>query len=111
MLRDLAVPGVPRVLELLVHEGGPVMVWQDQGFRPLRNMPAMLMPDLEVFFDAAVRTCSILSELHLRGITNGSLHPSGIWVTGDGRDVQLADFSRALRQGRAAARHRRSCSS
>src|SRR2546425_2752129 len=61
ILRDVGVPGVPRVYELLRHDGRCTLVLEDAGGVPVEARRPSDPLDLDSFFKLATRLCTGLA--------------------------------------------------
>ena len=93
LLRDLAITGVPRVLEFIKHDHRCCLVLADDGGEPLLGAHGF---DLTYFFRIALQLTTILAELHRRDITHNNLTPRSILMHPETGEVSLTDFSLAV---------------
>ena len=103
-LRELFIEGVPRVYELLRHDGRCWLVLEDRGGVPLQALFASHRADLDFFFKVAIQLAGILSKLHRQDIIHRNLNPGSVFVNPAPGEAQLTDFSFA--SGAASESHR-----
>ncbi|WP_046116318.1 AAA family ATPase [Aquincola tertiaricarbonis] len=100
LMLGLQGPHVPRPLACLGDDAAPVLVLQDAGGRPLADLIADQQPcALAQFFPVALGLAGALADLHRQRVIHGGLHPGRVLV-GEGGQVWLLDFSRAVRLSR-----------
>ena len=103
-LRELFIEGVPRVYELLRHDGRCWLVFEDRGGVPLQVLLASHRDDLDFFFKVAIPLAAILSKLHRQDIIHRNLNPRSVVFNPATGEAQLTDFS--LASGGASESHR-----
>ena len=79
------------------HHGAPVVVFEDEGLRPLRGQlrPEPLAVDQALALGA--RIAGALEQVHAQRVVYKNLCDDTLWLSPDGAAVQLADFSIAAR--------------
>jgi predicted ATPase/transcriptional regulator with GAF, ATPase, and Fis domain len=97
LLSKLAIPGIPRVYELVRKDGDCCLVLKDQDGRPLGEHLALYRLRLESFFKLAIPLCKILAELHRQALICRGLNPHSILVEPATGEVCLTDLSLASR--------------
>ena len=102
-LRELFIEGVPRVYELLRHDGRCWLVLEDRGGFPLQTRLTAHRADLDLFFSVAIQLAAILSKLHRQDIIHRNLNPRSVVLNPATGEVQLTDFSFA--SGTASESH------
>ncbi len=102
-LRELLIDGVPRVFELLRHDGGCWLVLEDRGGLPLQALMASQRANLDFFFTVSIQLAAILSKLHRHYIIHRNVNPRSVVFNSTTGEVQLNDFSFA--SGAAAESH------
>ncbi|MBI3424545.1 MAG: sigma 54-interacting transcriptional regulator [Acidobacteria bacterium] len=94
LLKELDIPGVPRVLDFVRHEQQAWLLLADEGGATLTPATGL---GLQEFFDLALQLTALLAELQRREITHNHLNPRALLrhpVTGA---LTLTDFSLAVR--------------
>jgi predicted ATPase len=97
LLRQLTIPGVIQVLDLVRTSAGTCLVLED---RRLEWLPALIRsgrPGLHAFFAIASRLCAVLGSLHERGIVHANLSPGAVLLRPAADDLEVIDFEMAVR--------------
>ncbi len=97
LLGGLSVSGVPRALDFI--RSTPCLVLDDAGLVPLSTARAAAAGDLSWLLTVAIEIASTLAGFHHANLVCGSVSPSAILVSADGRVVHLLDNSLAARSG------------
>jgi predicted ATPase/transcriptional regulator with GAF, ATPase, and Fis domain len=97
VMRDVAIPGVPRAYEVVRVGDLACLVLEDRGLGPLRSAWDATRADLATALRLTIQLCTTLSQLHARGVTCGSVNPASVLVGTDFNDAQLVDFTLASR--------------
>ena len=97
LLGQLTIASMPRPYEFVQSEGTPCLVLEDRGLMPLRDLLVRLRPGVDGCFKTAIPLCAVLGELHRRDIVHGGVNPGSILLDIGSGEVQLADFSLAVR--------------
>ncbi len=93
VLARLALEGVPRVLDLLASDAGPVLVLEGFRGRPLSlQLP---LDELPAFFAIATATCDLLEALHARGSLHRDLQPAALAWDPESEELTLLGFGGA----------------
>jgi predicted ATPase/GAF domain-containing protein/HPt (histidine-containing phosphotransfer) domain-containing protein len=92
LLRSLAIPGIPRAIELVSYHGRPVLVIEDTGTPTLRETCRKGALALAPFLEFAVRLVEILAQLHEAGIIHKDINPSNVMLDPYTGRVDLIDF-------------------
>ncbi|MFN0084713.1 MAG: sigma 54-interacting transcriptional regulator [Blastocatellia bacterium] len=98
LLRQLAIGGIPRAVELSRPEGGcdgNCLVMEDGGGMPLSEQLASGRLEVGAFLDLAIRLSTILAELHRQNVILRNLNPRGILRNPATGEVWLHDLSLA----------------
>ncbi len=99
LLKELELPGVPRVMDFVRNEQQAWLYCADEGGAAL---PAATGLGLQEFFDLALQLTALLAELHRREITHNNLNPRALLRHPATGALTLTDFSLA-RRGRSSA--------
>jgi predicted ATPase/transcriptional regulator with GAF, ATPase, and Fis domain len=100
LLRALALPGAPRVLDWVPADdqgGGGCLVLDDRGLECPRFEHPLRADDLTRMLSLASAMCSTLADLHRAGFVCGAVSPAALLASSDGSSVELFDFSAAVR--------------
>jgi predicted ATPase len=104
MLRALAGPGVPAVLDLLP-ENPPVLVTERPAGVPLQEWLACgPLPDPRAFLEIALQLADVLIRAHDARIIHRDLSPANVWIDPDPLRVALTDLDIAQPLGATARR-------
>ena len=98
LLRSVSIAGVPEAIELVAAAEGdaPVLVLDDRGFSAVQG-GIRDARDLAFFFAAATALARTIADLHRADLICAAVAPSALAVAGDGRSIQLLDFSLTAR--------------
>jgi predicted ATPase/transcriptional regulator with GAF, ATPase, and Fis domain len=100
LLRELSVPGVPRVLDWLPagdqNQAGCLVI-DDRGLEWPRFDYPLRPDDLTRVLGLAASIATTLADLHRAGIVCGAISPWALLASRDGSTVELLDFSAAVR--------------
>ncbi|HYO53325.1 trifunctional serine/threonine-protein kinase/ATP-binding protein/sensor histidine kinase [Archangium sp.] len=94
---QLNLPGVVNVLELTRQGNSLVVVMEDFGGRPLRNLLGAGPLPVQQALRIALRVAKTLGELHGQRVVHKDVTPSNILVNGQTGEVKLANFDIASR--------------
>jgi histidine kinase len=95
--RHLEFPGIAKVVELTRGSNGPVLVMEDFGGVPLRNVLADGKLSVPHALRIALHMANVLGQLHLRHIIYKGLNPSNVLVHPETQEVRIANFDLASR--------------
>ena len=94
LLRSLNLPGVPRPIDVIRRPGQNCTVFEDYGHRPLMNQrPGGPALDLRQFLDLAISLCTIVGDLHRRGVTHRQIQPCQIFRQPESGELTLFCFA------------------
>jgi predicted ATPase len=96
LTQRLALPWVPRPLEVARLGDREILVLEDRGLTPLSSRLAASPLALGEAFELAVGLCDALADLHARDFVVGAINPQSILIGAAG-EVQLLDLSLAQR--------------
>ncbi|MBM4268997.1 MAG: hypothetical protein FJ144_20710 [Deltaproteobacteria bacterium] len=96
--RELDLALVPAALDLVRSEEGPLLVLEDRGGLPVADRPSGRL-DLSTAVHVGLQVSAILAELHHRDVVHACIHPRGLYLHPETREVVLEDFSLASRGG------------
>jgi predicted ATPase/transcriptional regulator with GAF, ATPase, and Fis domain len=100
LLRDLAVAGVPRVLDFLSsgdRADGACLVLDDRSLETPAAMLAAAADRVGWCLGTGASLATTLAALHRAGIVCGAVSPAALLVSADAAAVELLDFSAAAR--------------
>jgi predicted ATPase/class 3 adenylate cyclase len=92
LLRNLGIPGIVHVYDLIFYEGCPVIVLEDKGGQSLADALKKRPFALGEALEYAVQLAGTLDQLHRAGTLHGGLRPSCIVLSKAGQAI-LTDFS------------------
>jgi predicted ATPase/transcriptional regulator with GAF, ATPase, and Fis domain len=96
-LRELSIQGIPRIYQLLRHDGRCWLVLEDRDCVPLQALLPSHSLDLDFFLKAAIELATILSGLHRQKLIHRNINPRSVMINTVTGEVQLTDFSFASR--------------
>ncbi|WP_078125790.1 trifunctional serine/threonine-protein kinase/ATP-binding protein/SpoIIE family protein phosphatase [Leptospira alexanderi] len=88
-------PRIQNSLELIRHEGVPILVIEDCDSVPLSRLFPNGVNSIEKFFEIAMGISLALKEIHEKKILHQALRPDNIWVQAKTGIVKITDFSSA----------------
>ncbi|WP_061221212.1 trifunctional serine/threonine-protein kinase/ATP-binding protein/SpoIIE family protein phosphatase [Leptospira borgpetersenii] len=88
-------PRIQNSLELIRHEGIPILVIEDCDSVPLSRLFPNGVNSIEKFFEIAMGISLSLKEIHEKKILHQALRPDNIWVQAKTGIVKITDFSSA----------------
>jgi predicted ATPase/serine phosphatase RsbU (regulator of sigma subunit)/tRNA A-37 threonylcarbamoyl transferase component Bud32 len=97
IMRDLDLPGIVRVADLVSYRNQPALVLEDFGGQALSQLIAAGPIELAGFFYLAVQLVVTLAELHRRGLIHKDLKPANIIVNPLTMMVKITDFGISTR--------------
>lgn len=100
LLKELELPGAPRVLDFVCQEQEAWLLFADDGGTALTPSVGL---GLQEFYDLALQLTALLAELHQREITHNNLNVRALLRHPASGALTLADFSLAARNTGAAA--------
>ncbi len=100
LLKELELPGVPRVVDFVCYERQAWLFCADEGGAALTPTSGL---GLQEFFELALQLSARLAELHRREITHNNLNPRALLRHPATGALTLTDFSLAARNTAANA--------
>ncbi len=97
LLRGLAIPGVPRVHDLLQADGVWCLVFEDRDDTRLRTLSGARTKSLDTFFSIALSLTTILAEVHRQGIVHQGITPDYVLLDDATGEIWLTGFGLASR--------------
>ncbi|MDI7229236.1 SpoIIE family protein phosphatase [Leptospira santarosai] len=88
-------PRIQNSLELIRHEGVPILVIEDCDSVPLSKLFPNGVNSIEKFFEIAMGISFALKEIHEKKILHQALRPNNIWIQAETGIVKITDFSSA----------------
>ncbi|EMJ95399.1 trifunctional serine/threonine-protein kinase/ATP-binding protein/SpoIIE family protein phosphatase [Leptospira alstonii] len=88
-------PKIQNSLELIRHEGAPILVIEDCDSVPLSKLFPNGVNSVEKFFEIALEISFALKEIHEKGILHKALRPGNVWIQRQTGKIKITDFSSA----------------
>ena len=101
-LRDINIPGVLKVHDLVVGSDSAALVLEDPGGMLLDAVLGSGRLDTPGFLRIAIQITSIIAELHRQRIVHTQLQPNVVLLGKGGQGVWISGFDHALRLNAAA---------
>lgn len=93
ILRQLNLPGIIRVYDLIQHHFQLILVLEDFGAKSLREYLAQQKISLNAFFEISLQLIDAINSLHMQNIIHKDINPSNILIEPSTLQVKLSDFS------------------
>lgn len=72
---------------------GSMLVYADEGFRPLEELAAKAPCDLETVLTLGISIAEAVNSLHKEQIIHCNLNPTTVWLQNDSGKILLSDFN------------------
>jgi predicted ATPase/class 3 adenylate cyclase len=89
---------VAKVLAVAATDDGPVVVYLDEGARPLGLVPRSSL-SLSKLLKIAAAFADGLCDLHKEALIHGNLNLSNVWIGPEGHGLRISDFGLSLYPG------------
>jgi predicted ATPase/class 3 adenylate cyclase len=89
---------VAKVFAVAATDDGPVVVYIDEGARPLGLLPRSSLSLLKLLKIAAAFADG-LCDLHKEGLIHGNLNLNNVWIGPEGHGLRISDFGLSLYPG------------
>ncbi|MEW5736771.1 MAG: AAA family ATPase [Thermodesulfobacteriota bacterium] len=96
MHKKAPVPGLMKLLGLEVVSGSTILVFEDDGARPLSLLAPAMFRDPAAFLPPALELCRIVERLHQQSITHQFLCPLTVFINPKSLSVSLAGLCHAF---------------
>jgi diguanylate cyclase (GGDEF)-like protein len=93
ILKNLNIPGVPRVVDLIFQQRRPILVIEYISSEPLSKFLQGKPLPLDTFFTIALQLVKIIQSLHAKNIIHKDIKPDNITINPNNLTVQVIDFS------------------
>jgi predicted ATPase/class 3 adenylate cyclase/tRNA A-37 threonylcarbamoyl transferase component Bud32 len=91
-LKNIDIPGVNKVNELLTFENRAVLVMEDLGGLSLSEYMKQYEIDLADFLEIAIKIAEILGKIHAKNIMHKNINPNNIIINPITKEVSIIDF-------------------
>jgi len=92
ILKDLNIPGVIKVQDLIFNNKQPILIFEDAGSHSFEKIHMGLNMPLNDFFHIALQLVDILDALHIKHIIHKDIKPANIIFNPEDLTVHLIDF-------------------
>ena len=92
LVKDLQIPGVIRVYDLLQYGGHASIVFEDFGAISLADLIQQGISDLFILLELALQVVQILGTIHGRQVIHKDINPRNILWNAETKEVKLIDF-------------------